>query len=104
MDYRAVNLQKKKDDNALRNYALRSDTIKPSIQDDLKQPVSLEKSGATDNNAMRNSYAMSKTVNCVHCSQPFERRTTWHKYCSELCKIKAYEVRTGKKWKARASG
>lgn len=92
-DNRAVNV-KVQDDNAMSNYAMRKD-------DDVKPRVSLEKSGTTGHNAMRNSYAMSKTVNCVHCSQPFERRTTWHKYCSELCKIKAYEVRTGKKWKGK---
>lgn len=90
MDYRAGNLN----NNAMSNYAMRKD-------DDLKPRVSLEKSVTTGNNALRNSYAMSKTVNCVHCSQPFERRTTWHKYCSELCKIKAYEVRTGKQWKGK---
>lgn len=84
-DNRAVNV-KVQDDNAMSNYAMRKD-------DDFKNGETF--------NAMRNSYAMSKTVNCVHCSQPFERRTTWHKYCSELCKIKAYEVRTGKKWKGK---
>lgn len=90
MDYRAGNLN----NNAMRNNAMRKD-------DDLKPRVSLEKSGTTGNNAMRNSYAMRKTVNCAECGKPFERRTTWHKYCSELCKIQAYEQRTGKKWRIK---
>lgn len=91
----------------MRNYAMRNDTSETAIiQDDLKPCVSPEKSGSTDNNAMRNSYAMrtqsvtasGKIANCVHCGKAFERRTTWHKYCEEFCKIQAYELRTGKKW------
>jgi hypothetical protein len=80
------------DNNAMRNSmrnAMRKD-------DDLKTAVSTENSGTTDNNAMRN--AMRKPSNCVHCGEQFEQRTTWQKYCSEPCKVKAYELRTGKKW------
>ncbi len=84
------------------NYAMRKD-------DDTKPRVSLEKSGITDDNALRNSYAMStqcvtsntKTAACVHCGKQYERRTTWQKYCTELCKIQAYELRTGKQWRVK---
>lgn len=92
------------DDNALSNTHCVSDTGEPAInQDDLKPAVSLEKS---DNNALRNTHCVvnnGKIANCVHCGQPFERRTTWHKYCSEACKIKAYEQRTGKKWYSKTT-
>ena len=91
------------DDNAMSNSnAMRKD-------DGLTQPVSLEKSGSTDNNAMRNSNALSNStlgklriINCVYCHKEFERKTTWQKYCSSLCKIKAYELRTGKVWKIKS--
>jgi hypothetical protein len=79
-----------------------------SNKNDLKQPVSLEKQG----DSMRNSYAMRNNVSnvtqgksadkigyCAHCGKEFEKRTTWHKYCEELCKIQAYELRTGRKWR-----
>jgi hypothetical protein len=115
MDNRAVSVDIPTDNNALRNgygmrngYAMSNNAMRND--DDVKPCVSLEKSLHQDTNAMRNSYALrkddktvSKITDCVHCGTQFERRTTWHKYCSELCKIKAYELRTGKKWKGKVN-
>jgi hypothetical protein len=62
-----------------------------------------------DDNALRNSNALNtaiklKTGNCVQCGCEFEKRTTWQKYCNELCRIKAFEVRTGKTWRGKKAG
>ena len=56
-------------------------------------------------NAMSTPSATRNVVilNCEHCCTEFERKTTWQKYCSEACKISAYEKRTGKKFKKRPS-
>jgi hypothetical protein len=35
---------------------------------------------------------------CAQCGTPFKKRTGWHIYCSESCKILAWEKRTGKKY------
>ena len=39
---------------------------------------------------------------CAYCGEEFTARTTWHKFCSEPCKIAAWESRTGKKWRGKA--
>lgn len=72
------------------------------------------KDDTTEKEAVRNAYnAMSKTVtdtskytilNCAFepCGQPFERRTTFQKYCCEEHRISAFESRTGKQLKKQA--
>jgi len=48
-------------------------------------------------NAMRNAPQKGATEKeCPECNTTFTARTTWHKYCSEECKIAAWEKRTGK--------
>jgi len=34
---------------------------------------------------------------CGHCNKEYIKRTTWQKYCSELCRASNYEETTGKK-------
>ena len=50
-----------------------------------------------------NTHNVSNTQNvrsgiCAYCGKPFKKRTGWHTYCSEACKIAAWEKRTGKKY------
>jgi hypothetical protein len=40
-----------------------------------------------------------KVVGCVHCGNQFERKAPKHIYCSDQCRITAWESRTGKKMK-----
>jgi hypothetical protein len=103
---------KNQDDNERNSYERNSNA--------LKQPVSLEKSGDNERNSYeRNSNALKPLVSleksgdnernsyerngkkigyCAHCGKEFIRANSWHKYCTELCKIRAYELRTGKKF------
>ena len=96
MDYRAVNLQQKKDDNALRStQSLRTD--------DTEQSASLAKQGLQSE-----SYAMRTQNwhqgNCEHCQADFKKKTTWQKFCCENCRIAAYELRTGKRVNLKKTG
>lgn len=34
---------------------------------------------------------------CRHCGEAFTPRTTWQRYCSEACRVAAWEARSGKK-------
>lgn len=43
-----------------------------------------------------NTQSVGNMVSCAHCEQGFEKRTTFHKYCSDKCRIEANEKRTGK--------
>jgi hypothetical protein len=36
-----------------------------------------------------------KSAKCLHCSKPYEKRTTFQKYCSEGCRVTAWEKNTG---------
>jgi hypothetical protein len=72
------------------------------------------KDDTMEKEAIRNAYnAMSKTVtdtskytilNCAFepCGQPFERHTTFQKYCCEEHRIAAFESRTGRQLKKQA--
>jgi len=40
-----------------------------------------------------------KKTNCLNCNSSFEKTVPNKKYCSESCRIEAYEQRTGKKLK-----
>jgi hypothetical protein len=40
--------------------------------------------------------SQTKTVDCLHCGTPYERKVTFQKYCAETCRIKAYEKRHNK--------
>lgn len=72
------------------NGALRKD-------DDLKPRVSLDKQ---DIHALRGSnWNMG---NCLHCQKDFKKKTTWQKYCTDVCRATAYELRTGKKLRIAA--
>jgi hypothetical protein len=39
-----------------------------------------------------------KIVGCLHCGNKFERKAVRHVYCSESCRVTAWENRTGKKF------
>lgn len=41
----------------------------------------------------------AKEKHCEHCGNDFVYKTTWQKFCSEDCRIAAYELRTGKKFR-----
>ena len=88
LDDGAANVGKMTDDNVSNSYERNSNV--------LEQPVTPENSGDNE----RNSYASktSKIGYCAYCNNEFVRSNSWHKYCTELCKIKAYELRTGKKF------
>lgn len=51
-------------------------------------------------NALRSVKKLKKGP-CLQCGIEFEKRTTWQKYCQELCRIKAYELKTGKAWRGK---
>ncbi len=87
-DLNAVSMGKNEDDNVSNSYERNSNV--------LKQPVSPENSGDNE----RNSYASKapKIGHCAYCNNEFVKSNSWHKYCAELCRIKAYELRTGKKF------
>ncbi len=103
---------KNEDDNVSNSYERNSNVLKQPVSPEksgdnernsyernsnaLKPLVSLEKSGDNE----RNSYASNapKIGHCAHCNNEFVRSNSWHKYCTELCKIRAYELRTGKKF------
>lgn len=36
-----------------------------------------------------------RSAKCLHCSKPYEKRTTFQKYCSESCRVTAWEKNTG---------
>lgn len=63
---------------------------------------------AMRNNAIRNDVKGGevKTVTkaCAFCGGTFERRTTFQKFCSESCRVKAWENRTGRTLTKRAKG
>lgn len=70
--------------------------------------VNLEKQTqcvSDDTHAMRNTQCVGSENRgvCAHCGSDYERRVTWQKYCSEPCRVAAYELRTGKKLKVRLS-
>lgn len=41
---------------------------------------------------------------CQHCGNTFERKTTFQKYCTENCRIRAWEQRNGKPFRKPKSG
>jgi hypothetical protein len=46
----------------------------------------------------QNDTSQAVILNCAYevCGKPFERRTTFQKYCCENCRIAAFTARTGK--------
>lgn len=38
----------------------------------------------------------SKVTKCLYCSNDYEKRTTFQKYCSEVCRVAAWESNTGR--------
>lgn len=54
-----------------------------------------------DVNAMRRTQTVNRAggvvvLDCQRCGKPFERRTTFQKFCSEDCRVKSWEERTGR--------
>lgn len=52
-------------------------------------------------NAMRRTQTVNGAggvviLECQRCGKPFERRTTFQKFCSEDCRVKSWEERTGR--------
>ena len=99
------------DTHAMRNNAMRADN---ALRDEI--PFSDNRGRAVvrgfrrDDNALRTPSVNVKggevlTVKkaCSHCGGSYERRTTFQKYCSEACRIRAYEQRTGKKFRKAKS-
>ena len=41
----------------------------------------------------------SRSAKCLYCSNDYERRTTFQKYCTEICRVSAWESNTGRKLK-----
>jgi protein-arginine kinase activator protein McsA len=81
MDYRAVNLQKKRDDTTI--------TVTDNVS---KKPVSLAKQASTDNVTDN-----IKIGFCEFCGSEFERRVSWKRFCCENCRIKSWEVKNKKR-------
>jgi hypothetical protein len=45
------------------------------------------------------------TAQCAYCGADFLKRTTWQKYCNEVCRDDAQFVRTGKRpWRGKKIG
>ena len=65
--------------------------------------ISREENKALNETLLRNEYAEPIIKICQHCGKDYERKTTWQKYCKEICKIEAHELRTGKKFTKRKS-
>lgn len=61
------------------------------------QPETAEDEEHADTHAMRNDPKKRVKV-CPICGNDFEAKTTWHKYCTEECRIAGWEKRTGKKF------
>ena len=40
-----------------------------------------------------------KIIGCLHCGNQFERKAPKHVYCSDVCRVTAWESKTGKKLK-----
>lgn len=40
-----------------------------------------------------------KIIGCLHCGNQFERKAPKHVYCSDMCRVTAWESKTGKKLK-----
>lgn len=41
----------------------------------------------------------NKNKVCLHCGGSYVYKTTFQKYCTEICRIEAWELRTGMKMK-----
>lgn len=55
-----------------------------------------ESGNPTQDNAMRNAMRSGKIGACENCGKDYVRRTTWQRYCSEECRVSAWESKTGK--------
>lgn len=76
-------------DNALRNNAGRT-VVKGFLRSDTTQPV-------VKKPQIINGEILIVKKACGNCGETFERKTTFHRFCSEKCRIHAWENRTGKK-------
>lgn len=76
----------------------------------IDKKVSLEKTeqsravsgavNAINGNAMTNTKAWHEG-SCEYCHNPFQKKTTWQRFCCVEHQAIAYELRTGKKWKGK---
>jgi hypothetical protein len=48
---------------------------------------------------LRTEPEKSKSAKCLHCANEYEKRTTFQKYCTEICRVSAWESNTGRKLK-----
>lgn len=48
---------------------------------------------------LRSEPEKSRSAKCLYCSSEYERRTTFQKYCSEICRVAAWESNTGRNLK-----
>ncbi len=82
-----------KNANAMRNDAIRDtepfsfNTGRVVIQGFRKQPTQCVTEGEV----------ITVKKACQHCGESFERKTTFQKYCCEVCRVTAWELRTGKR-------
>ncbi len=76
-------------DNALRNNAGRT-VVKGFLRNDTTQSV-------VKKPKIINGEILIIKRACEHCGETFERKTTFQRFCSEKCRIQAWENKTGKK-------
>ncbi len=48
---------------------------------------------------LRTEPEKSRFAKCLHCAKDYEKRTTFQKYCSEICRVAAWESNTGRNLK-----
>lgn len=88
MDDRAVNVGKITDDTTI--------TVTDNVD---KKPVSLATQGITDNvtDKVKKGY-------CEFCGSEFDKKVSWKRFCSEDCRIKAWEQKNGKRVNLKKTG
>jgi hypothetical protein len=91
------------------NVAKTTDETTITVTDNVvNKPVSLVKQGITDNvtdsvidakNSVTNNKA--KKGMCEFCSAEFDKKVSWKRFCCDDCRIKAWELKHGKKLVAK---
>jgi hypothetical protein len=48
---------------------------------------------------LRTEPTKGRSAKCLYCANEYEKRTTFQKYCSEQCRVSAWETNTGRNLK-----